>query len=101
MPLLQVKNLHVEIGGKKILNGLDLTVEKGFLQIRVVIVDQRGFLAEIEKSKHAPGEIFRTLPRLSRCISAPSHSQVTVASPMCGCGRTSIPSPGGSASGPM
>jgi Fe-S cluster assembly ATP-binding protein len=29
MPLLQVKNLHVEIGGKKILNGLDLTVEKG------------------------------------------------------------------------
>jgi Fe-S cluster assembly ATP-binding protein len=29
MPLLEVKNLHVEIGGKKILNGLDLTVEKG------------------------------------------------------------------------
>ncbi len=29
MPLLQVKNLHVEIDGKKILNGLDLTVEKG------------------------------------------------------------------------
>ena len=29
MSLLQVKNLHVEIGGKKILNGLDLTVEKG------------------------------------------------------------------------
>jgi Fe-S cluster assembly ATP-binding protein len=29
MPLLEVKNLHAEIGGKKILNGLDLTVEKG------------------------------------------------------------------------
>jgi Fe-S cluster assembly ATP-binding protein len=29
MHLLEVKNLHVEIGGKKILNGLDLTVEKG------------------------------------------------------------------------
>ncbi|HWV52582.1 Fe-S cluster assembly ATPase SufC [Pseudorhodoplanes sp.] len=29
MHLLEVKNLHVEIGGKKILNGLDLTVDKG------------------------------------------------------------------------
>jgi Fe-S cluster assembly ATP-binding protein len=29
MSLLEIKNLHVEIGGKKILNGLDLTVEKG------------------------------------------------------------------------
>jgi Fe-S cluster assembly ATP-binding protein len=29
MSLLEVKNLHVEIGGKKILNGLNLTVEKG------------------------------------------------------------------------
>jgi Fe-S cluster assembly ATP-binding protein len=29
MSLLEVKNLHVEIGGKKILNGLDLTVERG------------------------------------------------------------------------
>jgi len=27
--LLEIKNLHVEIDGKKILNGLDLTVEKG------------------------------------------------------------------------
>ena len=26
---LEVKNLHVEIDGKKILNGLDLTIEKG------------------------------------------------------------------------
>lgn len=29
MPLLEVQNLHVEIDGKKILNGLDLTVNKG------------------------------------------------------------------------
>ena len=29
MSLLEVKNLHVEIDGKKILNGLDLTVERG------------------------------------------------------------------------
>jgi Fe-S cluster assembly ATP-binding protein len=29
MPLLEVKNLHVEVADKKILNGLDLTVEKG------------------------------------------------------------------------
>ena len=29
MSLLQIKNLHVEIDGRKILNGLDLTVEKG------------------------------------------------------------------------
>ncbi len=29
MALLEIKNLHVEIGGKKILNGLDLVVNKG------------------------------------------------------------------------
>jgi Fe-S cluster assembly ATP-binding protein len=29
MPLLEVKNLHVAVDGKAILNGLDLTVEKG------------------------------------------------------------------------
>ena len=29
MAMLEIKNLHVEIDGKKILNGLDLTVEKG------------------------------------------------------------------------
>src|ERR1700759_1756368 len=29
MPLLEIKNLHVEVDGKKILNGLDLTVEGG------------------------------------------------------------------------
>src|SRR5215469_4296344 len=29
MPLLEIKNLHVEVDGKKILNGLDLTIEPG------------------------------------------------------------------------
>jgi len=29
MPLLEIKNLHVEIDGKQILNGLDLVVNKG------------------------------------------------------------------------
>jgi Fe-S cluster assembly ATP-binding protein len=29
MPMLEVKNLHVEVEGKKILNGLNLTVAKG------------------------------------------------------------------------
>ena len=29
MPMLEIKNLHVEIEGKKILNGLDLVVNKG------------------------------------------------------------------------
>ncbi|MEA2933926.1 MAG: Fe-S cluster assembly ATP-binding protein [Variibacter sp.] len=29
MPLLEIKNLHAEVGGKQILNGLSLTVEKG------------------------------------------------------------------------
>src|SRR5256885_2761970 len=29
MSLLEVKNLHVDIDGKKILNGLDLAVNKG------------------------------------------------------------------------
>jgi Fe-S cluster assembly ATP-binding protein len=28
-PLLEIKNLHVEVGGRKILNGLDLVVDKG------------------------------------------------------------------------
>ena len=29
MPILEIKNLHAEIEGKKILNGLDLTIEQG------------------------------------------------------------------------
>jgi len=29
MHLLEVKNLHVEVGGKKILDGLELSIGKG------------------------------------------------------------------------
>ena len=29
MSLLEIKNLHVEVDGRKILNGLDLAVESG------------------------------------------------------------------------
>src|SRR3979409_99657 len=29
LPMLEIKNLHVEVDGKEILNGLDLVVEKG------------------------------------------------------------------------
>src|SRR5712692_6250761 len=29
MPLLEIKNLHAEVDGRKILNGLDLVVERG------------------------------------------------------------------------
>src|SRR6202161_1544005 len=29
MPLLEIKNLHVEVDGKQILNGLDLVIEPG------------------------------------------------------------------------
>ncbi|MGH6770189.1 MAG: Fe-S cluster assembly ATPase SufC [Xanthobacteraceae bacterium] len=32
MALLEIKNLHVNVGDRKILNGLDLTVEKGSVQ---------------------------------------------------------------------
>src|SRR6185437_16277625 len=42
-----------------------------------------------------------TLPRLSRCRISPSKRYVTVASPMCGCGRTSRPRPAASRTGPM
>ena len=38
-----------------------------------------------------PGRIICSLPRLSRCSTFPASSQVTVCSPMCGCGGTCIP----------
>src|SRR4029079_1077615 len=38
-------------------------------------------------------------PRLSRWTISPSNSQVTVASPMCGCRRTSTACPGASVTG--
>ena len=48
----------------------------------------------------APGSILCAEPRLSRCITAPAKRYVTVARPMCGCGRTSWLSPGRVTSGP-
>ena len=38
-----------------------------------------------------PGLIICSLPRLSLCSTLPAISQVTVCSPMCGCGGTRIP----------
>ncbi len=49
----------------------------------------------------SPGTMVCTLPRLSRWTMLPSNRYVTVAKPMCGCGRTSTPSPGGKSTGPM
>ena len=42
-----------------------------------------------------------TLPTLSRCRISPADRYVTVARPMCGCGRTSSPCPGSNSAGPM
>src|ERR1700744_5465408 len=42
----------------------------------------------------SPGTIDNCVPRLSRCRIEPSNRYVTVASPICGCGRTSTPFPG-------
>ena len=41
----------------------------------------------------SPGRIGTAVPRLSRCMISPSNRKVTVASPICGCGRTSMPWP--------
>ena len=48
-----------------------------------------------------PGSMRCTAPVESRCTIDPSNRYVTVASPMCGCGGTSTPTPGASSSGPM
>src|SRR5688572_18769722 len=42
-----------------------------------------------------------TLPSVSRWVMVPDHRKVTVARPMCGCGRTSMPRPGSKIAGPM
>src|SRR5438067_11254361 len=49
----------------------------------------------------APGSMRCTFPSVSRCRIAPSKRYVTVASPMCGCGRTSSPWPGANVTGPI
>ncbi len=46
------------------------------------------------------GSMRCTEPRLSRCIIAPSNRYVTVARPICGCGRTSVFMPGSKSIGP-
>jgi len=48
----------------------------------------------------SPGRIGIAVPRLSRCTISPSNRKVTVASPMCGCGRTSMPCPLLNSAGP-
>src|SRR5262245_52462816 len=47
-----------------------------------------------------PGRSTASLPRLSSCTTSPSNNQVTVCSPMCGCGATSIGLPSVNESGP-
>ena len=49
----------------------------------------------------APGSIVARLPIESRWSIAPANRYVTVARLMCGCGRTSIPSPTLSTAGPI
>ena len=49
----------------------------------------------------SPGAMLCTLPTLSRCRMLPSNRYVTVASPICGCGRTSMPLPGANSAGPI
>ena len=48
----------------------------------------------------SPGRIAMAVPRLSRCMISPSNRNVTVASPICGCGRTSMPCPVLNSAGP-
>src|SRR5271155_2992495 len=48
----------------------------------------------------APGRIGIAVPRLSRWTISPSNKYVTVARPICGCGRTSMPSPALNTAGP-
>src|SRR5580700_5676340 len=48
----------------------------------------------------SPGRMAAALPRLSRCMISPSNRNVTVASPICGCGRTSMPWPVRNSTGP-
>ena len=49
----------------------------------------------------APGSIACSVPSKSRCAIAPSKRYVTVARPICGCGRTSSPLPSRNSAGPI
>src|SRR5215470_16371902 len=48
----------------------------------------------------SPGRIAAAVPRLSRCMISPSNRNVTVARPIWGCGRTSMPWPARNSAGP-
>nr|BFF17479.1 hypothetical protein GCM10025730_10000 [Promicromonospora thailandica] len=47
----------------------------------------------------SPGRMNECVPRLSRCSIVPLNSQLTVCSPVCGCGGRSMP-PGPTSTGP-
>ena len=49
----------------------------------------------------SPGRMSCSQPSVSRWVIVPDHRKVTVARPMCGCGRTSMPRPGSNTAGPM
>src|SRR5262245_18566744 len=49
----------------------------------------------------SPGRIASDDPRLSRWNTSPSNRYVTVASPICGCGRTLMPPPIRNSAGPI
>ena len=48
----------------------------------------------------SPGRTVATTPTVSRCWISPVKSQLTVCSPVCGCGGTSIPPVAATSSGP-
>ena len=47
-----------------------------------------------------PGRMSCSLPRLSLCSTVPAMSQVTVCSPICGCGGTCMPATPSTDAGP-
>lgn len=49
---------------------------------------------------NSPGRTSAWVPRLSRCSISPLNSQLTVCSPVCGCGGTIIPPETATSSGP-
>ena len=48
----------------------------------------------------SPGRTIAWWPALSRCSTSPVNSQLTVCSPVCGCGATDMPPVSATSSGP-
>ena len=48
----------------------------------------------------SPGRTIAWFPALSRCSTSPVNSQLTVCSPVCGCGATDMPPESTTSSGP-